>query len=414
MQRITDSYLKKLKGEDVEQLVLVDTCLYLRVTKSHHGHTAKKWLLRFKNDGKIQKFVFGQYPEIGLADAKARAIELLARARQGENLVQTKKQSTTNHAETFGDITKKWLATKNWSPAHLERQVQRLENNALRVFGDIPVNAVSIEHVDRAISHIVQRGAMEYAYRNLIIIRDILKYADSLDKLGDSRILAKLDAYKRNVPKPKARKHFYSPMSEDEISELLKRIAGYVSNCRIESSVALRVLPYLLCRPIELCGAMWKEIDFETAEWRIPAQRMKMSRDHIVPLPTQALDLFEEIRSHTQRNAYCFPSWSKSENVPHITTNSLIMAFRRMGYVSTKSTYGFPFTPHGFRGMGSTILYQTMNYPGHLIELQLAHIDSNKVRAAYNQITARSWLDERRKMLQEYANYLDTLRDRQN
>lgn len=135
-----------------------------------------------------------------------------------------------------------------------------------------------------------------------------------------------------------------------------------------------------------------------------------MRRDHIVPLPDQALHLLQDLRRLTQHSPFCFPSWSKRKNAGHITINTLIMCFRRMGYASTNAQDGIPFTPHAFRGMGSTILYQKMNFPGHLIELQLAHIDTNKVRAAYNRVTARSWLDERREMLQKYADYLDDLK----
>lgn len=414
MTRITDSHLKKLNADDGEQIVSVDTCLFLRVAKSHHGHVKKTWFLRFRNDGKIKRFVFGTYPEIGLADAKAKAIELLKRARSGENLVETKRLEKEGQAETFREIAEKWLETRNWLPAHRKRQTQRLESNALRVFGHKPVDSITIDDIDTVISRLVQNGSLENAYRNLVLIRGILKYADALDKLGNARIIGKLEAYMYSVPRSKNKKHFYRELSEAEIGVLLNSIDSYVTKCRIETSVALRVIPYLLCRPMELCGALWGEIDFESAEWRIPPERMKMSREHIVPLPKQAVGLFMELHKFTYQSEYCFPSWSKNKEMKHINSASLIMALRRMGYVSTVSNAGVPFTSHGFRGMGATILYQTLNYPGHLIELQLAHVDSNKVRAAYNQITARSWLDERREMLQKYADYLDGLKQRAN
>lgn len=133
-----------------------------------------------------------------------------------------------------------------------------------------------------------------------------------------------------------------------------------------------------------------------------------MGREHIVPLPSQAVEALADIKMITGNNEFFFPSYSKKRD--HIGTEALIRVFRRMGYANYRQKTGTFFTTHGFRGMASTILYQKLKYPGHLIELQLAHVDENKVRAAYNRIHSRSWLEERREMLHAYANFIENLK----
>lgn len=165
----------------------------------------------------------------------------------------------------------------------------------------------------------------------------------------------------------------------------------------------MRLAPYVILRPNELCGATWDEIVLDAAEWGLPPDRMKMAREHIVPLPRQAAEILRTLHFYSGESEYVFPAYSKKGD--HICPESLIRAFRRMGYASARQD-GTVFPTHGFRGMASTILYQKLQYPGQMIELQLAHIEDNTVRAACNRITPRSWLEQRRDMLQTYADYL--------
>lgn len=161
---------------------------------------------------------------------------------------------------------------------------------------------------------------------------------------------------------------------------------------------ALRLAPLVFVRAGELAGAEWSEIDFEKAEWRIPAARMKMRQVHIVPLSSQALAVLRELHEFSGSGRYVFPSWSKIE--PHMHKGTLVVALRRMGYTREQMTF------HGFRSMASTLLNE-QGYNRDWIERQLAHSERNGVRAAYNYA---EYLPERRRMMQEYADYLTELK----
>jgi integrase len=160
----------------------------------------------------------------------------------------------------------------------------------------------------------------------------------------------------------------------------------------------MKLAPLVFVRPGELRAAEWSEFDLVAAEWRIPADRMKMREAHIVPLATQAVALLRELRNFTGNGRYVFPSLRTYARP--MSENAITAALRRMGYSSDEMTW------HGFRALASTSLNE-QNWPPDLIELQLAHAERNKVRAAYNRAKR---LPERRKMMQAWADYLDGLR----
>ena len=268
------------------------------------------------------------------------------------------------------------------------------------------MNEMTMLDIDAALSPLAKQGKSETAKRACDLVRNVLEYADTMGFLENGAILGRIAKYRREIPTSQTKRHLYKEMSEAEIGKLLLALEESKARWTIPTSVASRITPYLFVRPSELCEAEWKEINLESAEWYIPASRMKSRRDHVVPLSRQALALCNEIQKLTGGQQYVFPSWSKKGL---ITTNALIQVLRKLGYHSTrKETESF--TTHGFRGMASTILYQTLQYPRDLIEMQLAHTEPNKVKAAYNQVGPRSYWDERKKMMQAYADYLDELR----
>jgi integrase len=165
---------------------------------------------------------------------------------------------------------------------------------------------------------------------------------------------------------------------------------------------ALKLAPLVFVRPGELRAAEWSEIDLEAAEWRIAAHRMKMRRPHLVPLARQAVVILREIEPLTGRGRYVFPS-PRSVQRP-LSDNAVTAALRRIGYTGEQMSW------HGFRAMASTLLNE-LGFPPDIIELQLAHQERDEVRAAYNRAQR---LDERRKMMQAWADYLDGLRSGSN
>jgi integrase len=185
-----------------------------------------------------------------------------------------------------------------------------------------------------------------------------------------------------------------------EVGALLRAIEGYQGN--FATVCALRLAPLLFVRPGELRAAEWQEIDLDAAEWRIPAEKMKMGSAHIVPLAAQAITVLRELQPLTGHGRFLFPG-QRSAKRP-MSENTINAALRYMGY--DKATM----SAHGFRAMASTLLNE-LGYKPDVIERQLAHVERNKVRAAYNRA---SYLEERRQMMQQWADYLDNLKRSDN
>ncbi|WP_165069640.1 tyrosine-type recombinase/integrase [Desulfovibrio sp. ZJ200] len=396
------------------QVIRCGAGLEMWISVNQAGTTMKKWVLRYSDAaGKRQKVRMGSYPELTLAKARATAEDLKEKAKAGlKPARENAKKQVSPIPRTFESVALAWLEKKTpeWDDAHAKRQKERLTGNIFPAFGDMDINAITMMHIDKALGVVIKRGARETAQRICSILINIFEYADLMGLLENPVIINRLTRYRKEMPKPLAKRHLYREMSEREIGLLLKALEDFKGRWTLQTSVALRLAPYVMLRPAEICEAKWEEINLETAEWYIPASRMKMSRDHIVPLPRQAVELFLEIRPFSGANTYVFPS-PRKPNTP-ISTASLIQAIRRIGYASTREE-GNSFCTHGFRGMASTTLNQHPKFQ-HLkhdwIEMQLAHVQTDKVRAAYNILSPRSYLLERRKMVQEYANYLDSLR----
>lgn len=422
MATITDLKLRKLEGIPGQtQKIAIGGGLFLWVTVNRGGKTAKTWYLRYYDaEGKRQRSKLGEYPELSLAKAQALAEDAKKTAKDGVRLSQANatrrrvkieaNQIAQEHEEnTFIRVAEAWLDKKSlsWVPGHLKRQRERLQGHLYPALGNRSVNALSMTDVDTAILPLVKDGKSETAKRACDLIRNVLEHADLMEMLDNSSIIGKIAKYRRTIPASPVKRHFYQEMSEEQVAALLLALDESKARWTKTTSVASRLAPYVFLRASELCEAEWGEINLERAEWLIPAERMKSRREHLVPLSRQALALLEEVRPLSWGGKYVFPSQSKP-NEP-ISTNALIQVLRRLGYKSTREE-GESFVTHAFRGLASTTLYQKLKYPGDYIELQLAHVEPNKVKLAYNQINARSYLEERRKMMQDYADYLDKLK----
>jgi integrase len=195
---------------------------------------------------------------------------------------------------------------------------------------------------------------------------------------------------------PVKSKNFASVLDPVRVGELMRAIDGYTGHP--VTALALKLAPLAFVRPGELRAAEWSEFDLPNAEWRIPGARMKMGEPHIVPLARQALAILRELQPFARGGRYLFPSL-RTRDRP-MSNNTINAALRRLGYTSEEQT------GHGFRTMASTLLNE-QGFPPDVIELQLAHAERNKVRAAYNKAQR---LPERRKMMQAWADYLDGLR----
>ena len=407
---------KGVKGEI--QVTRCGAGLEMWVSVNQSGKTLKKWVLRYTDaTGKRQKARIGSYPELTLVKAQAAAEDLKEKAKAGHNLAKENAREQRAHMpvhRSFESIATAWLQKKmpEWDDAHAKRQKERLVGNIFPAFGEVAINDITMEHIDNALAVVIARGARETAQRICSIVINVFEYADLMGFVENPVIINRLTRYRKEMPKPVTKRHLYKEMSEAEIGALLQALEESKGRWTLQTSVALRLAPYVLLRPIEICEAEWAEIDMNAAEWCIPASRMKMARDHIVPLSRQARELLLEIRPFTGANKYVFPS-PRKHDAP-ISTASMLQAIRRIGYASTKEE-GNSFCTHGFRGMASTTLNQHPAFQ-HLkedwIEFQLAHAQKDRIRAAYNILNPRSYIEERRVMVQSYADFLDDLREK--
>src|SRR6185437_1286270 len=294
---------------------------------------------------------------------------------------------------TFEAIAKEWLARQAFTAKTRTKAEWMIHDLLVPYIGSRPINELTAPEILAVLRRIEARGRLETCHRAKWRIGQIIRYAVATgralrDPTGDLRGALK-------PPKTVNRSAITAPR---RFGDLLLAIDGYQGQGG--TWAALRLAPLLFARPGELRAAEWQEftLEGETPEWRIPAERMKMKEEHIVPLSRQAIGILKELQTFTGRGRFLFPSLRTSQRP--ISDNTLNAALRRLGFSKDEMS------THGFRATASTMLNESGVAPD-LIELQLAHAERNKVRAAYNRAQR---LAERRQMMQRWADYLDELR----
>src|SRR6185312_12333155 len=257
--------------------------------------------------------------------------------------------------------------------------------------GSRPVSEITAPEVLAVLRPIESRGMNETAHRALQRCGQIFRYA-----IATGRATRDITSDLRGALAPVVVENRAAITEPMQIGALLRAIDDYIGHPT--TLLALRLSPLVFLRPSELRAAEWSEIDLQAGEWRVPAARMKMRERHIVPLASQAAMILRDLRSVTGKGRYLFPSLRTSDRP--MSVNTVNAALRRLGYARDEMT------GHGFRAMACTCLNELGWHPD-LIELQMAHAERNKVRAAYNRAER---LAKRRKMMQAWADYLDRLR----
>lgn len=357
---------------------------------------ARYWRMKYRFAGKERLLAFGTFPEVSLAEARRRREEAREVLRDGRDPAMVKRArkvaARVAAANSFEAVATAWLATqkKKLAPATFAKS-QWLLDQVMPWLGSRPIAEIEPPELLAALMRIEARGAHETAHRTREKCGQVFRYA-----IAHGMATRDPSADLRGALAPIVRTSRAAITDPILVGALLRAIDGYggqhVTRC------ALQLAPLLLARPGELRAMEWAELDLDNAEWRIPAQRMKMREAHIVPLSTQAVAILRDLQRLTGRGRYCFPSLRTSD--APMSENTINAALRALGY--DKATM----TGHGFRAMASTRLNE-MGWPPDVIERQLAHAERNKVRAAYNRAL---YLEERRKMMQAWADYLDRLR----
>jgi integrase len=293
---------------------------------------------------------------------------------------------------TVEAIAREWYAKRlhTWATGHAKTIIRRLERDVFPWLGGRPVAEVTPPELLTVLRRVESRGALETAHRIHQVCGLVFRYA-----VATGRAVSDPCRDLRGALPPANPNHHSAITDSKAVGDLLRAIEGYKGT--LPTKCALRLAPLLFVRPGELRHAEWAEIDLDAAEWRIPAEKMKLRRPHIVPLPRQAVAILRELAPLTGLGRYVFPG-VRSAKRP-MSANTVNAALRRLGY--DKETM----TGHGFRAMASTILNE-QGWNRDVIERQLAHAERSKVRAAYNHA---EYLGERRQMMQSWADYLDGL-----
>ncbi len=365
--------------------------LYLEVSPAG----GKWWRFKYRYAGKEKRLSLGTYPDTGLADARRKHGEarklLAAGIDPGERRKAEKLATQERNANTFGAIAAELLAqrAKKLAPGSAERERRLLETD-LAALGNVAIADVTAPALLRALRKVEQRGAVETAHRARMLASQIFRYAIATGRADRNPAVDLLGA----LQQPE-KTHFASLTEPSDVAPLLRALWGYQGSPVVNA--ALKLAPLLFVRPGELRRARWADIDLDAGEWRYTAS--KTGTPHIVPLASQAVDILRDLHPLTGRGEYVFPGVRGRDR--SMSENTVNAAMRRMGFD------GDTMTGHGFRAMARTILDEVLGFRPDFIEHQLAHAVRDPNGRAYNR-TAH--LPERRKMMQAWADYLDTLR----
>jgi len=397
---LTDAKIRNTKPREKPIKLTDGGGLYLEVRPTG----AKLWRYRYRIGGKENVFAVGQYfndkrgGHISLDDARSERDKARALVKQGIHPAHNRQaERLAIHAEnanTFEAVAREWIAKKKpgWTAYYL-RQVQRfLESDVFPYVGNLPIRNVTAAHLLEILRRIEGRGAETVA----VLVR---QWASAVFRYAVATLRADTDpaaALKGAIHRPKIEHR--KPLSRDQVADFVKALdvyGGYRTTV-----IALRMMLLTFVRTVELRAARWTEIDLDRAEWRIPAERMKMREPHLVPLSRQAVELLAELHTYTGGRDFLFPNYRNPKTC--MTSTTLNRALERMGF-NGKGSIGF--SAHGFRATASTILNE-IGFRPDVIERQLAHAERNKVRASYNQA---EYLEDRRTMMQQWADMTDEM-----
>lgn len=393
---LTDTAVRQAKPKEKNYILKDERGLYLEVSKNG----SKRWRLRYWINKKENRLSLGLYPDITLKQARAHRDILRSQIANGidpSSIRKEERQKKIIDSRTFKSVAHLWYdkAKMNWTKESAYIIERLLEVNVFPYLGNIPISSINVQDILKIINRMESRTIYATAKRTLSLCSRIFRYA-VIQGWIESDPCRDLRGMTTSVKT----KHMATIIDPKEIGDLLRAIDSLNASPVIKT--ALQLAPLVFVRPIELCSAEWKEINFDLQEWRIPAEKMKMRRQHIVPLSSQVLTILKEIKfisGNLDTDQYVFPQ--SYRRTRHISRGSLVAAIRRLGYTSEK------FTVHGFRALASTRLNE-MGYNRDWIERQLAHMPLNTVRASYNYA---EYLPERKKMMQEWADYLDNLKN---
>ncbi|AOI97357.1 tyrosine-type recombinase/integrase [Burkholderia sp. LA-2-3-30-S1-D2] len=389
---LTDKAIKNAKPGDKPIKLFDGGGMFLLVTPAGQRY----WRLKYRVHGKEKLLALGVYPDVSLAVARRKRDEarenLAAGIDPNEARKETKRAARIAAASSFEAVAREWFDNQRagWTDTYAEKVIHSLEIDAFPKIGSRPIASIEAPEMLEIVRAIEARGVRETAKRLLQRSRAVFQYGIMTGRCPRNPA-ADIDA--ETILKKGTGVRHMARVKPVEIPQLMRDIAGYQGD--LVTRLALRFMALTFTRTTEMINAEWDEFDERAAEWRIPAERMKMRDPHIVPLSRQALDTLAALRELNGSHRYVFYS---IQGRSHISNNTMLYALYRMGYKSRM-------TGHGFRGLAATVLRE-LGYGRDVVDRQLAHAERNQVTAAY---VHAEFLPERRKMMQHWADHLDAL-----
>jgi integrase len=388
---LTDTKIRSLKPKAKQYRIADSHGLVIEV----NPNGSKLWRHRYRFNNKATMMSLGNYPMVSLLDARQGRDNNKQILKQGINPKQEKLLSGSSNA-TFLDMFNQWIDNNkdDWTKKTTKQAIQRANNYLIPTLGNLPLEDIKPPDMRILLLKIQGSGKLDMLLKVKGIANGVFKYAVGMGVITVNPI--------RDLPndifKKKPVKHYSTIVDPKKIAPLLDKLDRYRGTYEVKT--ALNIAPHVFLRPNELVGLMWSEIDFDEKLIRINPERMKMNRMHLIPMSKQVLNLFKEVSKYSRGADYVFPS-PRDIDKP-ITPDSLRNAIRKLGIKKDE------FTTHSFRSMASTRLNE-LGFKGDVIEMQLAHAEGNKIRGAYNHA---EYLPERKKMMQDWSNYLDKLQNK--
>ncbi|WP_233878978.1 tyrosine-type recombinase/integrase [Paraburkholderia flagellata] len=389
---LTDVVVRNAKPTGRLYRLFDERGMYLEVSATG----GKWWRFKYRFAGKEKRLSLGVYPDVGLRDARVRrdeARKLVAKGIDPSQQKKAQKAATLGQAaNSFEVVAREWFARQSpgWAQSHSEKVIQRLEKDVFPWLGKRPIAEISAPEVLAVIRRIEERGAKDTAHRAMQNCGQVFRYA-----VATGRAQRDPTADLKGALPPVRHENFASITDPAKVAELLRAIDAFRGTFVVKC--ALQLAPLLFVRPGELRKAEWSGFNLDKAEWRYVVSKTKT--EHLVPLSTQAVAILRELHALTGQRPYVFPGRDPRKPMSEAAVNA---ALRRMGYDTRTEITG-----HGFRAMARTILHEELHVKPEVIEHQLAHKVPDALGTAYNRT---KFLSERRAMMQQWADYLDTLK----
>ncbi|MDC0947957.1 tyrosine-type recombinase/integrase [Gammaproteobacteria bacterium] len=394
---LTHIQIKQLQPKEADYWMSDERGLRLLVKKNG----AMYWRWKYRFGGKQKTLALGVYPDVSLREARIRRekarLEVLDGIDPARERQIVKRQQQIDAGSRFSGLALEWWEHQKgtWLPSHAQRVLKRLQDNAFREMDLYVLDKVEPQDVIACIRKIESRDALDVASRVLQDIRRVFTYGVQTGRLSYNPATDLSGVLKQYKTQHRA------SLPTGQLGRFVVELRSYETHGRYLTKYALELLILTFLRPGEVRAAQWKEFDLKKRLWRIPAERMKMNSEHLVPLSAQAIAVLNDLRPVSGQYRLLFPSERNREKP--MSDNTMRLAMFRMGYDGLSDGKARA-TPHGFRANATSILNEN-GFNADAVERQLSHTERNGVRAAY--IHHAQFLEERTKMMQWWADYLD-------